>query len=130
MGEFPAVRMMVYDTVHYQLDAVFDHEWDALSPPNGTFGYTESCEPYSIAMFHQLRCLDLIRRDFRKTKNTGVMSRSPHARSCLNYLRTASLCHADTHLESFTEEDNTEFTHWYVCRDWTAAYGQVANAQP
>ena len=128
-GEFPPVRMLVSESAHYKLDASFDQEWDALIPANGTVGYTEDSQPYSVAMFHQLRCLNLIRRDFGRIKSTGAMSRSAHARSCLNYLRTTALCQSDMHIESFTEEDNTESTHWYACRDWSAIYQAVATAQ-
>ncbi|VDB90024.1 unnamed protein product [Peniophora sp. CBMAI 1063] len=128
-GEFAPVRMLVSESAHYQLDASFDHEWVALLPENGTMGYAKSGEPYSVAMFHQLRCLDLIRRDFGRVRSTGAMARSPHARSCLNYLRTSALCQSDMHIEGFTEEDNTESTHWYVCRDWGAAYRAAAQVR-
>ena len=121
--------MLVSESAHYKLDASFDQEWDALIPANGTVGYTEDGQPYSVAMFHQLRCLNLIRRDCGRIKSTGAMSRSVHARSCLNYLRTTALCQSDMHIESFTEEDNTESTHWYACRDWSAIYQAVATAQ-
>lgn len=84
---------------HYQLNSeVGIAEWSMLMPSGGhlvrQWGKNET-QAYTLAMLHQLRCLDILRDDY--------VSRTPSRwrKHCLNYIRQTLLCFADTHLEYF-----------------------------
>lgn len=96
---------MTFDTSHssrhYQLDSqVGIAEWAKLMPSGGHLirRWSEhETQTHTVAMFHQLRCLDVLRNDY--------VSRTPSylTKHCLNYLRQTVLCIADTHLEYCNE---------------------------
>lgn len=89
--------MSVEETTRYQLDTPDGiAEWASLIPPGGhlmrAWDGTE-VQTFTVAMFHQLRCLDIIRNDYVRQR------RSPLLKHCVNYLRQSILCLADNHLE-------------------------------
>ncbi|KAI0803210.1 hypothetical protein BC629DRAFT_1492634 [Irpex lacteus] len=124
-GTLPFVRMLVEDSVHYRPGS--DREWDALLPPRA-FSTSNRDGPFTIALFHQLHCLNVLRIDFARLVNDTLSPSADQSlrRHCTNYLRQTALCHADLHLEPITEADNTERTHEYMCRDWTLIYKALA----
>src|SRR6266403_788721 len=64
IGYLPPILMNIEPTKHYQLSGYnADSEWAALAPHNGILHLGPYRQPYSISLFHQLRCLDIIRRD-------------------------------------------------------------------
>ncbi|KAI6093647.1 hypothetical protein F4821DRAFT_3110 [Hypoxylon rubiginosum] len=80
-------------------------QWDALFPIGLGFvqhpmiSPNESC----LAVYHQLHCLDTIRRGYwaaaqRPSPDQTVAPR--HIRHCIDYLRQSLMCHADTNLEA------------------------------
>ncbi|KAI0295627.1 hypothetical protein B0F90DRAFT_1749913 [Multifurca ochricompacta] len=123
------VLMSSEESTHYQLDThQADMEWRELIPENGTI-YLGTAEqrPFSISMFHQLRCLDLIRTELLSAHKTQPPS-SPSElnRHCFNYLRQMSLCRADTTLIQVLNPDNPHpFANIAVCNDWEHVYEQV-----
>ncbi|KAI0095201.1 hypothetical protein BDY19DRAFT_916741 [Irpex rosettiformis] len=118
--------MLIEDSVHYKLNSAFDPEWNALVP-SYAFKTSNDNGPFTITLFHQLHCLNILRIDFAKLMNdTHDLSGDPSLRKhCLNYLRQTALCHGDLHIEPITEAGNTERTHEYMCRDWTLIYDAV-----
>ncbi|KAI0371485.1 hypothetical protein BV20DRAFT_1051511 [Pilatotrama ljubarskyi] len=64
IGPLRDVAMYFEPTVHYQLNSTeADAEWAALTPLNDGIVYAGSeRQPYLLSIFHQLRCLDVLRR--------------------------------------------------------------------
>ena len=113
-------------TVHYALAGdVADKEWAALLPSGGVVVHLGPANrPFTVSMFHQLRCLDTVRRALAVYKENGTEASAP-ARHCLNYLRQMTLCRANTRLENV--RDSSRYRHkvtvaetTYTCRDWNA----------
>ena len=96
------VKLHIENSVHYQLRTPLGAaEFAKLLPSNGHLVHLRNLEknldeeyPHTIAMFHQLRCLDIIRRDYV----SGIPE--PLREHCINYLRQSILCLADVRLES------------------------------
>ncbi|PPQ84851.1 hypothetical protein CVT25_004987 [Psilocybe cyanescens] len=105
-------------TLHYGLDD--ELEWGSLSPGNGTIYLGERNEPYSISMFHQLRCIDIIRQSIVRREELATSELTRH---CLSYLRQMILCRADTYADADALAD------YMVCEDWQAVYSEVERNQ-
>lgn len=114
------VRMVMDTSTRYQLNTtVGAEEWAQLMPSGGHLIHLEEdgkTQAYTLALFHQLRCLDILREDYVSGKP------SPLRKHCLNYIRQSVLCIADTHLEY--SKAGLAVTHYIetVCNDWTAVY--------
>ncbi|THH33293.1 hypothetical protein EUX98_g882 [Antrodiella citrinella] len=126
VGKLPQVAMYSEESVRYILnssDAAV--EWALLVPPNGGIVHVDvdggaSPEPFMVSVFHQLRCLDVLRSTYAARDRAG-----PLARHCMNYIRQTVLCRADTKLEkviSFTGEHRVEPWGPMVCQDWRRIY--------
>ncbi|KAF8157307.1 hypothetical protein K438DRAFT_1986638 [Mycena galopus ATCC 62051] len=123
------VLMDVHNTNKYQLNGSdADAQWGALIPPSGGLvRMGPENEVFMVSMYHQLRCLDIIRRDYvegSKGKNGG----SPVTHHCLNYLRQMILCRGDRRLECVVDPDGAhavEVRGTLTCRDWTRVYESV-----
>ncbi|KAJ7220015.1 hypothetical protein GGX14DRAFT_432783 [Mycena pura] len=129
------VLIPIHDTVRYQLDTNDGAaEWAASFPGNGMIYLGEQCRPFSISMFHQIRCLDTLRKAF-----VGVRSRNVSAASdgevaidwdltqhCLNYLRQMVFCRGHPYLDPVlgypvpNAHPDTD-----QCNDWGVVYDEV-----
>ncbi|KAJ3813290.1 hypothetical protein EV368DRAFT_39012, partial [Lentinula lateritia] len=118
------VQSFVEDTLHYQLENTTnnDREWDALVPGDGIIYLGDDREPHSIAMFHSLRCLNVLRKDFSSTPSPTPSELSRH---CLNYLRQILTCNSDLHLAPLVGYRRNSHPDVYMCRDWTAVYKEL-----
>ena len=68
IGFLPPIHMNIEATKHYQSSGYnANAACAALSPNNGTFYLGPQRQPLSISLFHQLRCLDIIRCDIAET---------------------------------------------------------------
>lgn len=111
------------NTQHYRVESA--HDWNQLVPPDGgIIRLAGDDRPYTISLFHQLRCLDVIRVAVLRAHANGTL---PDARTehCMNYLRQMVLCRADTYLESaysLTSKHTVEITTPKTCQDWTQVY--------
>lgn len=128
----PRVLMSSEESIHYQLDThEADFEWRALVPANGTIHLGPERRPFTISMFHQLRCLDAIRTELSSTH--GLSTPPPPSqlsRHCFNYLRQMALCHADTTLvQVLNPDDPHPFPDVAVCNDWEYVYTEVRRNQ-
>jgi hypothetical protein len=127
------VRMFIEDTVRYQMDELDSAaEWEALVPNHGIIYLGDQRRPFSIAMFHQLRCLDVFRQELigaHRSAN-GTHPPSDLSRHCLNYLRQMILCRSDLRLDALLGEPKVQaFPDTYECRDWELIYQEVASNQ-
>ena len=121
--------MNIEPTKHYQLsghDA--DAEWAALAPNNGIIHLGSQRRPYSISLFHQLRCLDIIRRDIVGSLPPEGSKLSRH---CLNYMRQMVLCRADLAVDpvlgrEFKADVRAETNQ---CVDWRRVYQELEKNQ-
>lgn len=85
IGILPPIRMNIEPTTHYHISGYnADTEWAALAPNNGTLYLGLHHQPFSISLFHQLRCLDIIRRGVSEVLSQEESRLSRH---CLNYVR-------------------------------------------
>ncbi|KAL5480771.1 hypothetical protein ACEPAI_9711 [Sanghuangporus weigelae] len=121
------VAIMPEDTTHYQIYAADgSREWETQFPSDG--GYVElgpQNRTFQLTVFHELRCLGLI-RDAVAAQSFGEDPQRLH--NCFNYLRELILCRADVTLEEVLDEQhsvNHMFPH--VCRDWEALYTAIRN---
>lgn len=122
---------MVEDTVHYHPNV--SEEWASLFPA-GSGGFVRlgpKGRLFGVSMFHQLHCLDKMRR--------AVVDIPPtewevwHTQHCLNYVRQMLLCAASVRLEPVKEGhgpgeealkvDGLGLEH--QCRDWTMLRREV-----
>ncbi|MCJ1330825.1 hypothetical protein MMC10_007512 [Thelotrema lepadinum] len=110
--------------------------WDSLSPePVHGFVHHPSLAPYvsTLSVFHQLHCLNTIRRAYYYAQNTTTttttaillpeplaLTRRSHVRHCFDFLRQNIMCAADTNFEPV--DPVTGGTRGYgeekVCRDF------------
>ncbi|KAF4614528.1 hypothetical protein D9613_002459 [Agrocybe pediades] len=119
------VAMTITDTTHYDLNDKGSVDFASLMPSGGhtihiTGPGSEVPETFTVALFHQLKCLEIYHREYLKPVPRQVTA---ELRGCLNYLRQSLLCHANTRLESI-KNDEVKASKQYdtVCRDWTKVY--------
>ncbi|KAJ7230411.1 hypothetical protein GGX14DRAFT_553891 [Mycena pura] len=120
LGPLPLVKMVMEDTVTYQLTgARAAAAWAALVPPgNGV-----------------LRCLDILRRmyaerdeDSGSASDAGTVELGRLGRHCLNYLRQTLLRRADLRLEpACGPSGSCTVDMWgdMTCKDWRVVYEAV-----
>jgi hypothetical protein len=141
IGYLPPIRMNIEPTKHYQLSGPSaDAEWAALAQHDGIIHLGPHRQPYSISLFHQLRCLDIIRRDVirvgvESAESLPLAPEDNHSnrlsRHCLNYMRQMVLCRADLALdpvlgralEARVRPDTNQ------CVDWRRVYEELERNQ-
>jgi hypothetical protein len=124
--------MAFEDSVHYQINTEDGRaEWASLAPGNGLVYLGEQPgRPFSISMFHQLRCLNILREDI-----VGAESNAALSRHCLNYLRQMIMCRGDAQLENIllaSKKTSQPFfvrPGSYVCNDWNFVLEEVKKNQ-
>ncbi|KZT68639.1 hypothetical protein DAEQUDRAFT_727763 [Daedalea quercina L-15889] len=133
------VAMTIGDTVRYQLEDGFAaEEYARLMPSGGHIVYVadgpdssrgegekggQGPRAYTVALFHQLKCLDIIRRDLTNSSLTAPTQLASH---CMNYLRQMILCKANTRLESVKHPlGAVERTYDATCKDWELVYREA-----
>ncbi|KAJ7635710.1 hypothetical protein DFH06DRAFT_661253 [Mycena polygramma] len=124
LGPLNQVLMDVHNTENYQLSgSQADAQWEALIPASGGLVRVgPHNELFMVSMYHQLRCLDIIRRDYIAGVN-GKNGTDSSTRHCINYIRQMVLCRGDTRLEpmvNFFKENNIRGSR--TCSDWTQVY--------
>ncbi|KAG2033993.1 hypothetical protein BDR03DRAFT_901864 [Suillus americanus] len=127
------VLMAFEDSTHYQINTEDGRaEWASLTPGNGLVYLGERPgHPFSISMFHQLRCLNILREDI-----VGKSSNAALSRHCLNYLRQMIMCRGDAQLENIllASKENSSQPFFvrpgtYVCSDWNFVLEEVKKNQ-
>jgi hypothetical protein len=131
VGKLADVRMYIEDTAHFQMED--DADWDALSPGDGLVYLGDDRQPYTPSMFHQLRCLNIIRKavvDLEALGTDEVVEPSDLGHHCVNYLRQMVLCRGDLELDLVLGKPYPNvFPDTYQCKDWEAVYQEVEKNQ-
>ncbi|KAH9914382.1 uncharacterized protein BXZ73DRAFT_24978, partial [Epithele typhae] len=101
--------------------------WSLLAPRAGAvfLPSASDAEPHTVAMMHQLWCVDELRAQLAVPRAERTAQPTDH---CLNYLRQSILCRGDMHLEGWQYPDIfTNFQRDSVrrCRDWRGVYEWV-----
>jgi len=150
-----SVGLVVEESVHFALsdDAPEAYEeWMGYLPPGagvvrlGPPTDADMNRAFIVAMFHELHCLQYLRDEFASatrpaTERKGKEPAWGHVQHCLNLLRRAVLCGADTTLERADAEHDVFAQHrgengspmgrvgaYHVCRDWDAVYGEMTQS--
>jgi len=119
------VAMTISDTSRYDISDDGQADYAALMPKGGHNVHisregASKPRPYTVALFHQLKCLEIYHREYLKPPPRQV---TRELQGCMNYLRQAILCHANSRLESVKNEAiQAEKRYDTVCRDWTKVY--------
>lgn len=129
--------MPVENSVRYQVDTdEATAEWAALTPGKGIIHLGEHKRPFSISMFHQLRCLDILRVEMVQVQKTGSTLSDPVAaglgQHCLNYIRQMLFCGADLTLDTIMgnpPKTPAVYADRFKCQDWEAVYDEVRKNQ-
>ncbi|KAG2355115.1 hypothetical protein BDR07DRAFT_562263 [Suillus spraguei] len=133
LAQADPVLMTFQDSVHYQMGTEDGRaEWASLTPGNGLVYLGEQPgHPFSISMFHQLRCLNILRENIVGEDNNTALSRH-----CLNYLRQMVMCRGDAHLENILLASEKHSSHQffvrpgsYVCNNWNFVLEEVRKNQ-
>lgn len=106
-------------------------EWAAIAPQNGVVHLGPHRQPFTVAMMHQLKCLDILRQEMMRDRDENERP-SALARHCLNYVRQMVMCHGDLELESFQFASHKNPIDWhgvYECKDWEAVFNEVQQNQ-
>ncbi|KZT21746.1 hypothetical protein NEOLEDRAFT_1138941 [Neolentinus lepideus HHB14362 ss-1] len=130
------VGMRISNTVHYSLDtAEAAEEFSKLLPSGGHLIHLDpdkanrEPENHTVTLFHQLRCLDIIRQEYIGQEENSTPSTMTH--HCMNYLRQTIMCHPNLRLESvrFPTGPKSTTTQIYdaVCDDWREVYVAAEN---
>ncbi|KAJ7077412.1 hypothetical protein B0H15DRAFT_789665 [Mycena belliarum] len=103
----------------YELGA---ESWHNLLPEGGHIVHASGADgvvqTYTVALFHQLRCLEILHDAY---VDEGSHLTSPLAAHCMNYLRQTILCQMDMR----TEVQGSIFTYNgfdQLCYDWEVIY--------
>lgn len=118
--ERPPVVLEFDNGAWYGLDAV--DEWASLVPGDGLVYLGSQHEPFMVSMFHELRCLDIIRGQLivpRMARKLGI------AHHCMNYLRQMVLCRGDTFIDPYQYPSSInpiQPNSPRRCVDWEAVY--------
>jgi len=135
IGELKDVTMRLEETIRYQMSGdEAEREWGALLPPGGG-GYIylgPERQRFTIGLFHQMRCLSIIRSTIARSSNqtlaTAAEEEPADARHCFNYLRQIIRCNANLRLESTANifVSASTLPHMeYRCKDWRVPYREA-----
>ncbi|SJL05004.1 uncharacterized protein ARMOST_08375 [Armillaria ostoyae] len=120
-------------TVRYGMEGHESDEEFAKLLPSG--GHTVHISPsnsiddagtYTVTLFHQLKCLDIIRREYGET----YPSTPELTQHCLTYLHQSMLCRPYLGLEVTKNVVATaRKSREMVCRNWEAVYEEAERNQ-
>ncbi|RPD54580.1 hypothetical protein L226DRAFT_493490 [Lentinus tigrinus ALCF2SS1-7] len=104
-------------------------QWQPLFPEGGIVHLGPQGQPFTVAMMHQLRCLDVVRDQLTRTK--AERDEEP-TRHCMNYLRQTVQCRGDLHMDGYQYPHKVNPVHPHPirrCKDWRVVYDKVAEYQ-
>jgi len=122
------VAMRYSATTRYQLDDMNSaSEFAHLLPSGGhTVRVDDEDGParvYTVTLFHQLKCLDIIRQGYILPPLEDLPALAHH---CLNYLHQTILCRPSLGIESTKNfRGGAVRSYETVCNDWSAVYDEA-----
>ncbi|KAJ6464365.1 hypothetical protein C8R45DRAFT_910982 [Mycena sanguinolenta] len=123
------VALRIITAERYGLGDDANEEWSKTLPESGHLVHLNAdasgeAEAHTVTLFHQLKCLDIIRAQYKLPATAPISPRTGH---CLNYLRQTVLCRPNLRLESVDDEFGHSDRNYYdtVCNDWTAVYREA-----
>ncbi|VDC03522.1 unnamed protein product [Peniophora sp. CBMAI 1063] len=127
IGPLSQVTMYFEASAHYGLNGSdADMEWASLLPSNGgILSVGSKRDPYMLSMFHQLACLDIIRRSYVERERGPDREIDTRVPACLNYVRQTILCRRDIRLEPVVNPGGPHTVQpWglMTCKDWRRVY--------
>ncbi|ETW79631.1 hypothetical protein HETIRDRAFT_243407, partial [Heterobasidion irregulare TC 32-1] len=128
------VYMYPEDTHHYALSTPEGiAEWQALVPYDGTVRPGPRARPSTIAMSHQLQCLDVIRNAMVLPISPGDAQGRNARDRCLNHTTQMVLRHAHAHVESARTDVTPRITDLtrsvHRCRDWRVPHDRMERSE-
>lgn len=125
IGEVSDVLLNVENSGHYQLNGTkADLEWSSLVPGDGIVYVGSDHQPFMPSVFHQLRCLDVLRQAYvLQVGEEGALGAA--SRHCLNYLRQMIMCRPNLRLEPVVDPFGPHAVDpWspLTCKDWRSLY--------
>ncbi|KAJ7039529.1 hypothetical protein C8F04DRAFT_293453 [Mycena alexandri] len=127
------VLMPLENTVRYAINSPdAEQEWDALTPGDGMIHLGEQRRPFSISMFHQLRCISILRKEMLSAQKTGVVKPDSQLNQhCINYMRQMFFCAADTVLDVVLGPISHPLVvpEFFTCKNWEMVYDAVEKNQ-
>ena len=129
--EVARVIMPSEETVHFDLTSPKGAiEWSALVPGSGLLYLGQHRAPFTLSMFHQLQCLDIVRQAVHEpTLNARQGADGALIGHCMNYLRQMALCRGDLALEYAESPEQVDEYGLYYCRDWSVVYEMAKENQ-
>lgn len=119
-----AAFIMLADMRHYGIsEPEADNKWNALTPNNGIIYLVAEKQPFTLSMFHQMWCLDIICKSIRDltTKRPSELDRH-----CLNYLQQMVLCSSATEINLFAgPSGKIPLPSMHTCNNWSMVYSKV-----
>ena len=103
--------------------------WAPLFPDSGAVYLGPDHSRYTIAMMHQLQCLDVIREQFTLHRGERDLPRAHH---CLNHLRQSVMCRGDLQIDGMQYASRVHTVAKFPvrrCRDWRVVYDKVLENQ-
>ena len=119
------------DSHHYAVETDLGiAEWNATLPRGGATLYLgDDFRPFTLGLFHQLRCLNIVREVlvdiFNNPSPDAKFDRFDMIHHCMNYLRQSVICRGSVRLESVRAYIDSHLTVWdvtHTCKDWSAVY--------
>ncbi|QGA15017.1 hypothetical protein EYB26_002673 [Talaromyces marneffei] len=117
-----------YERIYSEIPSnVSNAAWKEIFPARGGFFRHPHLTPdgAGLAVFHQLHCLDNIRRGYwlhadDRRRDSPHHITPAHIRHCIDYLRQSLMCHADTNIEPIDEtlQGVRGFGVEHKCRDF------------
>ncbi|KAJ7573112.1 hypothetical protein C8J56DRAFT_805275, partial [Mycena floridula] len=90
-------------------------------------------KPFTLAMFHELRCLNIIRKAdvaLVASETNETIEATDLGYHCMNYMRQMVLCRGDLQLDQVWGKLNPNvYPERHQCQDWTAVYLEVSKNQ-
>ncbi|KAK0434492.1 hypothetical protein EV421DRAFT_1909387 [Armillaria borealis] len=105
----PVLLSIESSSTRFQADA--DAEWDSLVPGDGLLHLGDRQRPFTLGMFHQLQCINVLRRGILETYHSYPLSDSELV-AHLSELLTTNLTGRDAQVRPDA----------YVCKDWEVIY--------
>ncbi|KAI0041963.1 hypothetical protein FA95DRAFT_1682863 [Auriscalpium vulgare] len=130
-GLFPVEKRPVMLEFDYWLRyGIHDvQQWAVLVPHDGVVRVGPAHEPATVAMLHELRCIDVVRAALAVDGAQRDWAPTHH---CMNYLRQTVVCRGDTFLEPYQYASKIDPVDGHPirrCWDWNAVYDAVYKNQ-